>query len=216
MNTVTLFDLDGVLTRGDTMARLVTRRLRQKPVRYLIAAPLFVVAMATAPDSAWRARLNRGLVAVALKGLDGTGYAALATDLAAELAATSRFVSAQSVLACQSAAGRTRTIVVTASERLLARTFLDAIGLSNVELQASELHIRERSAVFTDHNVGPRKLARLLAEGVNPALALLYTDSATDLPLATAAAQTILINPGRRSLRRFQALLPGTEIRYWS
>lgn len=68
MCAVTLFDLDGVLTRGDTMARLVTRRLCGHPARAVWAVPLFILSMAAPPDSSWRARLNRRLVALALKG----------------------------------------------------------------------------------------------------------------------------------------------------
>lgn len=37
MTEITLFDLDGVLTRGDTMASLVSRRLAQRPSRLLKA-----------------------------------------------------------------------------------------------------------------------------------------------------------------------------------
>jgi phosphoserine phosphatase len=215
MGDVRLFDLDGVLTRSDTMARLVTRRLRQHPARFLVAVPLFVFAMTTAPDGALRARLNRRLVALALKGLNEPEYAALASNLALELASTPRFLSARAILECKTAAALTRTIIVTASERTLARTFLDALGLTNVELQASELRIRNRATAFVQHNVGPEKLARLRREGVNPALAVLYTDSATDLPLATAVAQTILVNPGHRSLRKFRTALPGAKVKRW-
>jgi phosphatidylglycerophosphatase C len=215
VNKVTLFDLDGVLTTGDTMTRLVTRRLLRRPLRLVRALPLAILSLAASPESALSARLNQTLVALALKGLDMQEYRTLAIGLGRELAAKPGFVTGQAVLECSNAATHSRTIVVTASERVLARAFLDAVGLAGVELYASELRFQDRAARFERHNVGPAKPARLRAEGIDISRAVFYTDSATDIPLASAVGKTILVNGDARTRRRIQAAVPEADTRQW-
>lgn len=208
---MTLFDLDGVLTTGDTMASLVIRRLSRRPLRLLKAVPLFLLTLAAHPESSLKSSLNRRLVALALKGLSDAHYGLLATETGRNLAAKPGFINNHMLTLCQDAAAHGRTIVVTASERRLARAFLDSAGLHGIELIASELGDHEQTLTLATHNVGAAKLARLTKAGINVARATFYTDSATDIPLAAAAAKTYIVNPGTRSRRRLQAAVPGTE-----
>lgn len=211
MSEITLFDLDGVLTRGDTMASLVSRRLAQRPARLLKAIPFFLLALAAHPESDLKSAVNRRLVALALDGLSDPEYARLAAETGRNLAAIPGFLNERMITLCQDAAARGRAIVVTASERRLARAFLDSVRLHDVELIASELGIHEHALTLATHNVGAAKPARLINAGISLAHSTFYTDSATDIPLATAAAKTYLVNPGRRSRKRLQAAVSGTE-----
>lgn len=206
---ITLFDLDGVLTEGDTMVSLVSRRLARHPVRLLRAAPLFLLSLAAHPQSQHRAKANRRLVALALKGLTDDDYPCLAARTGRRLAIRPGFARGQMIALCQRAASRGRTIVVTASERRLARAFLDSIGLPGIELLASELALHDHALTLATHNVGHAKVTRLIAAGIDVAAATFYTDSASDVPRAIAVAKTILVNPNRRSRKRMKAAVPG-------
>lgn len=101
MADITLFDLDGVLTRGNTMASLVSRRLARHPVRLLRAAPLFLLSLAAHPQSRLRANVNRRLVALALKGLTEDDYTELAIRTGRQLAAKRRFAVGQTITLCR-------------------------------------------------------------------------------------------------------------------
>lgn len=211
MAEVALFDLDGVLTRGDTMASLVGRRLLQRPFRLLKAVPLFLLSLIAPPDWDLKSTVNRKLVALALKGLTDDDYAQLAATTGQFLASKPSFVNKHMVTLCHDSAVRGRAIVVTASERRLARAYLDGVGLNAVELIASDLGGRGQDLFLARHNVAAAKLAKLTEAGVNLAASTFYTDSATDIPVAAAAGKTFIVNAGLRSHRRLQAAVAGTE-----
>jgi phosphatidylglycerophosphatase C len=204
MSKSSLFDLDGVLTRGDTMASLVSRQLVQHPARLLPALPIFLVSLIAHPDSTLKKKANRKLVALALKGMTDTEYALLAETTGRRLAHRAGFPNLRMISICHHAAKRNRTIVVTASEHRLARSFLDAVGLHKVELIASDVGTCRGDLALTLHNVGATKLAHLRTKGLDLASATLYTDSAADSPLAGAAGQTFIVNPRPRSRKALQ------------
>ncbi|MDQ0212519.1 HAD family hydrolase [Arthrobacter bambusae] len=215
MAEITLFDLDGVLTRGDTMASLVSRRLARHPVRLFSAAPLFLLSLAAHPQSRLRATTNRRLVALALNGLTDGEYTELAIRTGRQLAARRGFAVGQTITLCRHAASRHRTIIVTASERRLARAFLDSVGLPDIELLASEIAFHDRAVTWATHNVGPAKLRGLKSVGVPFSCATFYTDSASDLSLAAAARTTFLVNPDARSRRKMIAVIPNLQVIRW-
>lgn len=135
----------------------------------------------------------------------------MAAETGRNLATKPGFINDQMIRLCHDAAAQGKAIVVTASERRLARAFLDSVGLHGVELIASNLSLHEQALTMTTHNVGAAKLARLEATGINVPGSTFYTDSATDIPLAAAAAKTYLVNPRPRSRKRLQAAVSGTE-----
>lgn len=191
------------------MASLVTRRLTLHPIRLLKAIPLFLLTLAVNPESNLKSSLNRKLVTLALKGLTDEEYGLLAVETGRNLAAKPGFTNNHMLTLCQNSAARSRTIVVTASERRLARAFLDQAGFHGIELIASELGHHEQTLTLATHNVGAAKLARLTKAGIDVARATFYTDSAADISLAVAAAKTYVVNPGPRSRRRLPATVPG-------
>lgn len=208
---LTVFDLDGVLARRDTMAAVVLSRFARRPWRVLAAVPLFVASL-LATDRG-RERLNRALVALALRGLDRRRYLPLAARVGQRLGATA--VNERAVQELVERAGAGSVVVVTASEFHLARAFLDAAGLDRVRLIASQLAFDDHSPRLVIHNVGEAKVRRLRIERFPPEGAVLFTDSASDLPLARLAREVYLVNPGPRSARRVRAAVPGAVVVRW-
>ncbi|KNC20237.1 hypothetical protein AC792_01885 [Arthrobacter sp. RIT-PI-e] len=207
-----MFDLDGVLTTKDTMAALITRRLKYKPFRLLAVLPLYAVALIAGSHRELAARANRLAVRVTFAGLGEPEYRALAVTEGRQLAGRPSFVRADLVQLCRDARESSRVIVVTASEQHLVEGLLEACELSEVELVASRISFVKRVPRLLLHNVGTQKIHSLRAAGIPIQDATFYTDSASDLPLALVAARTVIVHPGRRSRRRFLAALPQAQI----
>lgn len=209
---VTLFDLDGVLTTKDTMAALITHRLKHKPFRLLAVLPVYAVALIAGSHRELAARANRLAVRVTFTGLSGSEYRALAVTTGRQLAARPGFVRDDLVQLCRTAQESSRVVIVTASEQHLVEGLLEACGLSDVEVLASRISVEKRIPRLVLHNVGPQKIHGLRTAGVPLRNATFYTDSASDLPLALIAARTVIVHAGRRSRRRLLAALPQAQI----
>jgi phosphatidylglycerophosphatase C len=209
---VTLFDLDGVLTTRDTMAALITQRLKRRPFRLLAVLPVYAVALIAGSHRPLAARANRFAVRLTFKGLDDAEYRALATDMGRQLAEHPGFLRKDLVQLCRDAQESSRTVIVTASERHLVEGLLEACGLSTVELIASHIDFPKRFPRLVLHNVGSQKIQSLHAAGVPVENATFYTDSASDLPLALAAAHMVIVHPRKTSRLRLLAALPHARI----
>jgi phosphatidylglycerophosphatase C len=131
-----------------------------------------------------------------------------------ELAAR-RTVVRQAVAQCRLAHLQGKTIVATASEETLARAFLDAVDLPDIPLLASRLEFTPRGALLAVHNVGEAKLHAIRAAGSEPEEAVLYTDSASDLPLARTARRTVAVNAAPHSFKKLAASARGIDRRRW-
>ncbi|MFE4950183.1 HAD family hydrolase [Leifsonia sp. NPDC056665] len=212
---LSVFDLDGVLIHGDTMGALVLGRLREHPLRLFAALPLFVAAQILPGTSLRRARLHRVLVSLALRGLDRDSYIMLARRTGLRLALRGS-PNRQAIAELKRLASEHQVVVATASEFHLARAYIDAIGLPGVRVLASQLGFDGASPHLVVHNVGAMKVESLRTNGYNLHRFELYTDSTSDLPLARVANKTTLINPSRRSTRRFRSQIPSAEIHRWS
>ncbi|MGW3657749.1 haloacid dehalogenase-like hydrolase [Streptomyces sp. NPDC005151] len=199
-----IFDLDGVLTREDTMASLVTTRLTARPHRLVAASAPFLLAQAAPPDGALRPAMNRAIVTLALRGMTQNEYEALAVTTGQTMAGRTTVVG-QAVARCRLARLQGSTVVATASEATLARAFLDSVGLHNIPLVASRLEFAQRGPRLATHNVGEAKLAAVRAMGFVPEEAVFYTDSASDIPLARVARQTVTVNAAHRSITKLAA-----------
>lgn len=212
---VTLFDLDGVFTYKDTMGSLVAGQLFRKPWRLIPAMVLLAAAGLSAHNSSLRPWAHRGLVAVALHSLTEEHYELLAVDTARSLAADESVVNVQAVQLALGALETGRVVVVTGSERRLAREFLNRVGLGHAELIASELSFPRGNARLLSHMVGGQKVRGVRMRGLDPAAATLYTDSASDLSLARVVRDTKLVNPDPKTLKSFQAQsIPTTVLRF--
>ncbi|MFF4082709.1 HAD family hydrolase [Streptomyces sp. NPDC001777] len=209
-----IFDLDGVLTSKDTMSSLVRARLTARPLRFAAAIPPFLLASAAPPDGALKPAMNRALVTLALRGMTRSQYEELAAVTGQVMAA--RTAVGQAVARCRCARDRGPTVVATASEESLARAFLDGVGLHNIPLAASRLDFTPRGPRLVTHNVGEAKVDAVRALGFVPEDALLYTDSASDLPLARIARQTVTVNATPRSAAKLTAASADIRHEHWS
>ncbi|BCW44900.1 HAD family hydrolase [Arthrobacter sp. StoSoilB5] len=198
-----LFDLDGVLIRTDTMAALISRRLAARPWRLVAAFPVFLIAVLSPSESTRRPRMNRLLVSIALRGMNRASYDRFAVEVARDLASGTAVVH-EAVEACRAASANGPTAVVTASEETLARAYMNFVGLAHVALLASRLDFPEHPRL-SHHNVAHAKVAAVKEAGFTLRCATLYTDSASDLPLAREVENTVIVNANARSTALLQS-----------
>lgn len=206
---VVLFDLDGVLTRHDTFAGFVARRLLRGPHRLALALPLvpFMLLPATRRPAATL------LVRLALTRMSVARYRAAVAAHAARMAANPKALHPDCVReARRHLDAGARVIFVTASEEALARALLDRVGLPEVELVASRLRRSGRAWHVALHNHGEEKPRQLLARGIAPPWEVAYSDHAVDLPMLRGARTAILVNPRDALLARARRELSG-EVR---
>lgn len=213
MTPTVVFDLDRVLVGGNVALLFVRGLLRRAPARALpliVAAPLIALAATVGslrPLCAWiikwvafgrRSVDVRDVAAVYREALAGSPQAAVTDALAC--------------LRSHRAAGD-RVVVATAAETTLARGFLTALGLDDVEVVASTGSLRPRRAQWA-HDASKVRLLR--DRGYPPPWAAVYSDSASDLPLFAGTPRPVLVNGSKRTLRRVsRALGRAPEIRTW-
>jgi phosphatidylglycerophosphatase C len=207
-----VFDLDGVIARYDTMAVLVTRRLRSSVRRSVLGVFPGVAWYALRGLAGARVRLSRTLGGVALHGLRVDDYAALATETGTALAQDPDWTipAAMAAIHAHLDAGDS-VMVTTGTEQILARAFLDAIGLPGVELIATTIRFEGDRPHYANHNLGAQKVHNLAGRAID----LFYTDSDLDLPVAELAQRTVLVNPDAATERRFRARVSGLTVERW-
>lgn len=201
---ITVFDLDGVLSRADTMATLVFARLRARPWLVFPVGVLSAVAALASAEGDLRPRCNRAVVHLVLRGMSEDEYRRLAERTARRLAARRGNVTAEIVDAARAASDGGACLVTTATERFLAQRFLAAIGVHGAEVHASEFVFSPAGPRFRTHNVGRRKPFAFRTAHPTGRIGRFYTDSASDLPLAELARDVVLVGPSRRSVTAFE------------
>jgi phosphatidylglycerophosphatase C len=87
---------------------------------------------------------------------------------------------------------------------------LDELGLSSVELVASEVTCGWLGLRAPMRNYGAEKVRRLAAAGLPPSWDIAYSDSPSDLPLLPGAVQPTLVNPDPAFLARAHTKLHRT------
>lgn len=198
------------------MASVVKDFLLERPTRLIEALPLASIAAIAGPRSLRRQRLNRRLVSAALAGLSEQELQLLLSTSGRRMARDVSFVAALGVAAVRASLATTRrTVVATATAYPLARAFLNELGLGSAELLASHVTSNAGVVSFTHHNVAYFKARSVLAAGIRPSAVHLYTDSATDLPLAQLCSRTSLVNPSRRSRAEFDRAGLAVEVLRW-
>jgi phosphatidylglycerophosphatase C len=189
---VVLFDFDGVLIRGDSFALFMRDRYGRSPSRKLLAllsAPLLLLAW---PFS--RRLPVRMLVRIALLGLGEQRYQVIANAFAATLARRPKQFSRDGLQALRrhQAAGD-RVIVVTGCEHTLASGILQQLGLTGIEVLASQLRPGWLGMRLLRHNVGQRKVQALARHGITE-WQLAYGDSMYDAAMLKLATEAVLVN----------------------
>lgn len=201
MSGTAVFDLDKVLLGGDASTLFLSGRLRQAPGRLgvlLPAAPLLLLAATVPQTRPLGARLMTRLAV----GPTGDAVAAIATGYAAALVRRPEAAVAEAIARVREHedAGH-RVVVATGCEETLARGFLAAIGLGRLDVVGSQATVPVRRAM------GEAKVTLLRERGYPPPWLVVYSDSASDLPLFAGTPRPVLVNAGERAARRVERVL---------
>ncbi len=189
---VVLFDFDGVLMHGDAFYLFVREcyagSLWRKALA-LLGAPLLL------PLLPFSRRLPAYLlVRIALLGMGEPRYRASASAFAATLARRPRQFCRDGLRQLrQHQAQGDRVIVVTGCEDTLVSSILRELGLSDLEVLASQLRLGWVGMRPIRHNVGRRKVQSLTEHGVT-AWQIAYGDSMVDVAMLKLAAEPVLVN----------------------
>jgi phosphatidylglycerophosphatase C len=180
--TTAVFDLDGVLLRGDVVTLLLAGRLRRAPGRALLllaAAPLLAAGALAGPSRPASARL--------VARLTGGGSAADVAAAYRDAVARRPQAVVAEALACLRAhrVAGDQVVVATAAEESLARGLLAALGLADVEVVGSTGRTRVH---------GEAKVRALTERGFPPPWTAVYSDSASDVPLFAGTPRPVLVN----------------------
>jgi phosphatidylglycerophosphatase C len=194
---VAVFDMDGVLVHGDVFGSFVRHRLRRSPAHLVAAGALWPWLVTPVLVRRTRRRAVKAFVDLALAGLGDQDYALAAAAFGAELAQRHDRVVHQAVdEARRLMADGYRVVVATACEERLARAYLDAVGLTGVEVLGSTIRFRRAGPMHLDaHNHGEQKVVRLAQGGIEAPWAVAYTDALSDVPLLRGAEHAVLVNP---------------------
>ncbi|HEY2622119.1 MAG TPA: haloacid dehalogenase-like hydrolase [Dyella sp.] len=206
-----LFDFDGVLIHGDAFSLFMRERYERSVLRklaVLLALPWLVLVL---PFS--RQQVARTLVHIALMGLSERRYQAVVQAFVASLVQRPRQFSRDGLHALRRhQAEGDRVIVVTGCEHVLVSQILDQLGLTGVEVLASQLRPGILGMRVKLHNIGRRKPVRLGAIGVKE-WHIAYSDSLVDVPMLKPAAEAVLVNGTPKLCKKMEKALGRTITR---
>jgi phosphatidylglycerophosphatase C len=197
-----VFDLDKVLLGGDASTLFLRGRLRRAPGRalpLLLASPVLLAGAALPQSRPLGARL---MTRIALGGSADSDVDGVAAAYRAALAIRPEAMVADAV-ACvrvHQRAGDT-VVVATGCEETLARGFLAAIGLGDLDVIGSQATLPVRRAM------GASKVGMLTERGHPPPWAAVYSDSPSDLPLFAGTPRPVLVNADEKAARRVERTL---------
>jgi phosphatidylglycerophosphatase C len=197
-----VFDLDKVLLGGDASTLFLRGRLRRAPGRalpLLLASPVLLAGAALPQSRPLGARL---MTRIALGGSADSDVDGVAAAYRTALAVRPEAMVADAV-ACVRAhqrAGDT-VVVATGCEETLARGFLTAIGLGDLDVIGSQATLPVRRAM------GASKVGMLTERGHPPPWAAVYSDSPSDLPLFAGTPRPVLVNADEKAARQVERTL---------
>jgi phosphatidylglycerophosphatase C len=205
MASTVVFDLDKVLLGGDASTLFLHGRLRQAPGRLLlllVAAPLLLPA-ALLPQL--RPLAARAMTRIAVGGRSTSDVAAVASAYGEALSRKPEAAVGEAI-ACVREHRRNGDVVVVATgcEETLARGFLAAIGLGDVDVVGSTGSLWPPGV---RRAMGESKVAMLIQRGYPPPWAAAYSDSPSDLPLFAGTPRPVLVNADEKAARRVQRTL---------
>ena len=197
-----VFDLDKVLLGGDASTLFLRGRLRRAPGRalpLLLASPVLLAGAALPQSRPLGARI---MTRIALGGSADSDVDGVAAAYRAALAIRPEAMVADAV-ACvrvHQRAGDT-VVVATGCEETLARGFLAAIGLGDLDVIGSQATLPVRRAM------GASKVEMLTERGHPPPWAAVYSDSPSDLPLFAGTPRPVLVNADEKAAQRVERTL---------
>jgi phosphatidylglycerophosphatase C len=214
MAETVVFDLDKVLIGGDASTLFLHGRLRQAPGRLpllLLAAPLLVPGTLIPQLRPLSARV---MTRIAVGGRPGSDVQAVASAYGEALGRKPEAAVAEAI-ACLRDHLRNGDVVVVATgcEETLARGFLTAVGLGDLDVVGSTGSLwppRVRRAM------GESKVAMLIDRGYPPPWAAAYSDSPSDLPLFAGTPRPVLVNADEKAAQQVERTLGRPpETRTW-
>jgi phosphatidylglycerophosphatase C len=209
MTRTVVFDLDKVLLAGDATTLFLHGRLRERPVA---AVPLVLAAPVLLPAAAV-ARL-RPLASRVLTRLTGADDDAVADAFREALSRTPEAAVADAIrCAREHLAAGDRVVVATGCEETLARGFLAAVGLGELDVVGSTGSLRPPRV---RRAMGQSKARMLVERGHPPPWAAVYSDSPSDLPLFAGTPRPVLVNVNDRAIEQIGRVLGRRpEVRTW-
>jgi phosphatidylglycerophosphatase C len=214
MASTVVFDLDKVLLGGDASTLFLHGRLRQSPRRLallLLAAPLLLPGALIPQLRPLSARL---MTRIAVGGRGGRDVEAVASAYGEALTRKPEAAVAEAI-ACVRQHQREGDLVVVATgcEETLARGFLAAVGLGELDVIGSTGRLwppRVRRAM------GESKVTMLVERGYAPPWTAAYSDSPSDLPLFAGTPRPVLVNADEKAARQVERTLGRRpETRTW-
>lgn len=187
-----VFDLDKVLLGGDASTLFLHGRLRQSRARTLalvLAAPVLLPGAAVPQLRPLAARV---MTRLAVGGSPATDVADVADAYRSALQVKPEAAIADAI-ACvrRHQAADDRVLVATGCEETLARGFLAAVGLGDLEVVGSVGSYRPPRI---RRAMGEGKVAMLIERGHPPPWPVVYSDAASDIPLFAGAERPVLVN----------------------
>ena len=200
MAPTVVFDMDKVLLGGDASTLFLHGRLRQAPGRLfplLLTMPLLALLAASSRLRPLGARLMTRIAV----GRADDDVQAVAAAYREALARKPEAAVAEAIAAVRAhQKGGDLVVVATGCEETLARGFLSAIGLGDLDVVGS-------CAVPPRHALGEAKVNMLTDRGYPPPWAAAYSDSASDLPLFAGTPRPVLVNADEKAAKRVERTL---------
>ena len=215
MTPTIVFDLDKVLLGGDGTTLFLHGRLRQAPAR---ALPLLLASPALLPSAAVpqvRPLAARALTRLAVGGPDGEDDVDAVAEAYREALTRKPEAAVADAIGClrRHRAAGDRVVVATGCEETLARGFLAAIGLGDLDVVGSTGSLRPPRV---RRAMGGTKADMLAERGYPSPWSAVYSDSTSDLPLFAGTARPVLVNADEKAARRVERVLGRRpEIRTW-
>jgi phosphatidylglycerophosphatase C len=205
MSATVVFDLDKVLLGSDASTLFLRGRLRQNRARtlaLLLASPLLLPGAAIPQLRPLTARLMTRL-AVGGSPADDVEDVASAYRSVLQIEPEAAVADAIARVREHQAAGDL-VVIATGCEETLARGYLAAIGLGDLDVVGSTGSLwppRVRRAM------GEGKVEMLTARGYPPPWKVAYSDAATDLPLFAGTPRPVLVNGDEKDVARITRTL---------
>lgn len=204
-----VFDFDGVLVAGDSMASLLKRLIVERWWKRALALAVFPVAMPLLVNKRFLP-LGAGVFRrIAFLGLGGAELRERLEAFGRELATDPRKAKPRAVAALRAhlAAGD-RVIVASGSEEKIVHGVLAALGLPGVQVIASQIEL-EPELRIRRHCYGAAKCVALGEAGFE-GWDVAYSDSLADLPLLRAATRPVLVDAKPKMFEEAARLLGRT------
>jgi phosphatidylglycerophosphatase C len=188
-----VFDFDGVLVAGDSMASLLRRMILARWWKRALALAVFPFAMPLLASRRWLPLGARVFRHIAFLGCRGGELRESFEVFGRNLATDPRKARPRAVAALRAhlAAGD-RVVVATGTEERIVRAVLDTRDVRGVEVVASQIEL-EPVVRVRRHCYGPAKCAALAAAG-HERWDVAYSDSLADLPLLRGAERAVLVD----------------------